>query len=345
MRFPYKWYLANGYPAAGIEPNGLKVFGTFVCGGGSSMGYKLAGYTHLGGVEIDPSIAKIYNTNHHPKYMYVEDLRDFNKRTDLPDELYELDVLDGSPPCSTFSFAGSREDAWGKMKKFSEGQKEQTLDDLVFVYCDTIIKLHPKTFILENVKGLAMGNAKSYLRRIYEKLSSAGYILQCFIFNADTMGVPQKRERCIIIGYRNDMPFGELTFDFHEPKVYFYEIFDKTDFTRNLTEQEQWVWDRKSKNDYKISHILEREQGKNSGYTRYIVKAGDVCPTLTTTKFICYDYPRAMNATEIKKISTFPLDYQAPETKLQFLCGMSVPPVMMAQISYEIYKQWFSKLK
>ena len=86
-RFPYKWNLANGYPAKGIQPNGLKVFGTFICGGGSTMGYKLAGFNHLGGVEIDPQVADIYKTNHNPKYLYNQDIREFNKLIDLPDEL------------------------------------------------------------------------------------------------------------------------------------------------------------------------------------------------------------------------------------------------------------------
>jgi DNA (cytosine-5)-methyltransferase 1 len=128
--YPYRWYLKDGYPLK----NGLKVFGTFICGGGSTMGYKLAGFEHLGGVEIDPPIAAVYKTNHHPKYLFNEDIRYFNKRTDLPDELYQLDILDGSPPCSTFSMAGAREKGWGKEKTFREGQIKQTLDDLVFVY-------------------------------------------------------------------------------------------------------------------------------------------------------------------------------------------------------------------
>ena len=66
--FPYEWKIASGYPAAGIEKHGKKCFGTFICGGGSTMGYKLAGYDHLGGVELDPEIASIYKTNHNPKY-------------------------------------------------------------------------------------------------------------------------------------------------------------------------------------------------------------------------------------------------------------------------------------
>lgn len=172
--FPYAWNIADGYPAKGIEAHNKKVFGTFICGGGSSMGYKLAGYHHLGGVEIDEKVAAIYRENHHPELLYNEDLRLFNAREDLPAELYQLDLLDGSPPCSTFSMAGSREGAWGKEKQFAEGQALQTLDDLVFIYCDTILKLKPKCFLLENVKGLTAGNAKSYVKRILQKLERGG---------------------------------------------------------------------------------------------------------------------------------------------------------------------------
>ena len=156
-RFPFRWNIADGYPAKGIEAHNSTVFGTFICGGGSSMGYKLAGYHHLGGVELDPKVAETYKINHNPELLYNEDIRDFNKRTDLPEQLYHLDLLDGSPPCSTFSTAGSRDKAWGKEKHFAEGQKLQTLDDLVFIYCDTIIKLQPKCFLLENVSGIIKG--------------------------------------------------------------------------------------------------------------------------------------------------------------------------------------------
>ena len=68
-RFNYRWRLSDGFPAPGIAPNGLKVFGTFVCGGGSAMGYKLAGCDYLGGVEIDPKVAETYRENLRPKYL------------------------------------------------------------------------------------------------------------------------------------------------------------------------------------------------------------------------------------------------------------------------------------
>jgi hypothetical protein len=121
----WKWTMANDYPPS----NGIKVFSCFACGGGSTMGYKLAGCEVLGCCEIDPKMNELYVANHHPKYNYCEDIREFNKRDDLPPELYDLDILDGSPPCTTFSMAGDREDSWGKKKKFREGQAEQTLDE------------------------------------------------------------------------------------------------------------------------------------------------------------------------------------------------------------------------
>lgn len=110
-RFNYIWNLSD---LANVKSNGCKVFSTFSCGGGSTMGYKLAGYELVGNLEIDPKKNAAYVKNHHPKYNYAEDIRKFRMREDLPQELYELDVLDGSPPCLTFSMAGSRDDKWAR---------------------------------------------------------------------------------------------------------------------------------------------------------------------------------------------------------------------------------------
>jgi len=143
----------------------LKVFSCIACGGGSTMGYKLAGCDVLGCVEIDKKMNEVYVKNHNPKYNYCMDLREFNKipNNELPKELFELDILDGSPPCTTFSMSGKREETWGKSKKFREGQQEQTLDDLSFVFIETANKLKPKFIIMENVEGLLKGEAFTYV--------------------------------------------------------------------------------------------------------------------------------------------------------------------------------------
>ena len=70
------------------------------------MGYKLAGFDVIGCNEIDPRMNKVYVENHHPRTLnYLCDIREMVTK-ELPDELYHLDVLDGSPPCSTFSMRG-----------------------------------------------------------------------------------------------------------------------------------------------------------------------------------------------------------------------------------------------
>lgn len=342
--FPYRWSKEGGFPAPGIQANGLKVFGTFICGGGSTMGYKLAGCTHLGGVEIDERVAKVYQDNLQPKYLYVEDLRKFNQREDLPDELYQLDILDGSPPCSTFSMAGNRERAWGKEKRFAEGQALQTLDDLVFVYCDTIAKLKPKTFILENVKGLALGNAKSYLRRIYDRLKTIGYDCQVFILNAASMGVPQIRERTIVVGRRRDLGLNAVRLDFREKPVYFGEIIDRSDKVETLKGEMRAAWDAWRVCDRSLSQTNIRTKGKWTGYTTCWIREDRVANTLTTGQHLLTSIPRDLNEKELLDISTFPQDYKyGTKSQLRFLTGMSVPPVMMAQIAHQMAVQIFGK--
>lgn len=309
------------------------------------MGYKLAGYHHIGGVEIDQKVADVYRVNHHPELLYVEDLRIFNERTDLPDELYGIDLLDGSPPCSTLSIAGSREKAWGKKKKFAEGQAMQTLDDLVFVYCDTIIKLKPKVFILENVKGLTLGNAKSYLKRVIGKLTCGGYKCQVFVFNAASMGVPQRRERTFVIGHRDDLDLPKLAFSFNERPILFKEIIDRGDVMNNLTRGEQEHFDNRRSCDRDMADTRGRIDGGKAGFSRRWVHSGEVCPTITTNDMLIYDFPRKMNEKEIKLCSSFPTDYKVQSReKMLWLAGMSVPPVMTAQISYQIYLQWLKEM-
>ena len=143
-KFDYCWTLAD----ANFTKDKGTVFSCFACGGGSSMGYKLAGFDVIGCNEIDKRMMDIYIKNHNPKFAFLEPIQTFKDRTDLPTELFNLDILDGSPPCSTFSMAGSREKAWGKMKKFREGQAEQILDTLFFDFIELSWKLRIWTKIV-----------------------------------------------------------------------------------------------------------------------------------------------------------------------------------------------------
>lgn len=342
--FPYRWKLGDGYPAAGVPAHDRKVFGTFLCGGGSTMGYKLAGYHHLGGVEIDKKMVGLYKANHAPEYLYCEDIRAFNERDDLPLELYDLDILDGSPPCTTFSMAGEREKSWGKRRKFNEGQTEQVLDDLVFAYCDTILKLQPKVAILENVRGIVSGNAKWYAKRVVEKLEAGGYRVQVFLLNAASMGVPQRRERVFFIARREDLNLPALSLEFREKPILFREVMDCADTERNLSDHQYSLWKHRKPKDKDFGDIKKRLEGRLSMYNNTIFHSNEVAATLTSATGITalYDIPRRINRKESILVSSFPEDYDFQNASHLYVLGMSVPPVMMAQLSFEIYRQWFS---
>lgn len=341
----FDWKRSETYP----KPEELTVLGTFLCGGGSTMGYRLAGFQHLGGVEIDPKMATVYRKNHDPKYFYLEDLRDFNLRNDLPEELYHLDILDGSPPCTTFSMCGNREEDWGKIRKYREGQQEQTLDDLVFVYCDTIAKLQPKVALLENVPGIVAGRAKGYAIEIVKQLNRSGYDVQIFSLNAATMGVPQSRERIFFIARRRDLKFAPLVLEFNEPSVPFGEIADRNSTTHkrlwpSITARLPLV----EKGEDKLKFADARYRGleySNSFFSTNILYDHVVAPTLTCSNTtIYYEEQRNVNDIEYRRMQSFPLDFDFCNMNVRYICGMSVPPLMMKCIAEEIKKQWLYKL-
>lgn len=346
-KFPYRWNLINGYPANGIEKHDCKVFGTFVCGGGSTMGYKLAGYDHLGGVEIDPKVAEVYRLNHKPQHLFVEDIRDFNRRDNLLPELFNLDLLDGSPPCSSFSMAGNREKDWGKQKQFREGQEFQRLDDLVFEYVRTIEKLQPKVALLENVKGLIIGNAKAYAKNLKIAFEAAGYRVQVFLLNAASMGVPQKRERVFFVGQRKDLGLPELKLSFDEKPILYGE-FRQHGIVEKMSEHAAKGWELKKYGDKTLEDVWKRVDGvsKNWNWTfEYDDKVVSTITSASASHLLTFEEKKELTKIELQYAGSFPLDYNFNNIDVKYLIGMSVPPVMTAQIGHQIWLQWLSKIK
>lgn len=340
--FPYKWYLKDGYPAKGITKNDYNVFGTFICGGGSTMGYKLAGFNHLGGVEIDPKIARVYELNHKPKHLFLEDIRHFVKRSDIPDELYNLDLLDGSPPCSSFSMAGNREKDWGKKKVFKEGQSEQVLDDLFFEYIALAKKLQPKIVLAENVKGLIQGNAKLYVKKIFKAFDEAGYNVQLFLLNAASMGVPQKRERVFFICQRKDLNLPKLKLEFNEDAIPFGLIENNT-IGKDITGEMLKYWELCPQ-----GNALSKVHPRGNYFGSIKVSDNEVCNTIiasNSSPLLHNKKPNYLSNNNIQQIGTYPLDYDFQDVEPKYLIGMSVPPVMTAQIANQIKIQWLDKIK
>lgn len=353
-KFNYEWTLEH----AKFTKDKGKVFSCFACGGGSTMGYKLAGFDVLGMNEIDPKIAECYITNHNPKYSYVEDIRTFKDRNDLPKELYDLDILDGSPPCSSFSISGNREQDWGKEKIFREGQAEQILDTLFFDFIELTKKLQPKVVIAENVKGILAGEARDYVRRILNDFDDAGYEIQEFTLDSSLMGVPQKRERVFFIGIRKDLApklpqnisvmfsqYPVLDLVFFENRIPYQKI--KDGLGRPLTDHKRKAWEHREITDSKISHSKARAGMKETDFNCHYAKDKEVLHTLTAKGWctmVSYDEPKHLSDTEWMKGGSFPLDYDFLNNQPTYIIGMSVPPIMTAQISSRIYEQWISKL-
>lgn len=335
----WKWRFSD-YPK---EKNGLKVFSCFACGGGSTMGYKLAGCEVIGCCEIDPKMNEIYVKNHNPKYNFLMDIRDFNKlpNEELPEELFNLDILDGSPPCTTFSMAGEREKSWGKKKKFREGQAEQTLDDLSFVFIDTVRKLKPKTVIMENVEGLLLGEAWAYVQRIYKEFKEAGYQLRHWLLKGEYMGVPQTRHRVFFIAVRNDINFDLQSVDmaFNYEPVTYGEIKDgkgnppsqkATEILNEATETEKdgvAAWNR----------LYNNGGNKRMFFNHIICHNNNIFPTIRAGHNSLFDYQNktAVSIMDMIHAQTFPEDYNFIKntfSNINYVCGMSVPPIMIKRI-------------
>ena len=229
------------------------------------MGYKLAGFEVIGCNEIDPKINAVYLKNHKPKYNFCCDVREMVNK-ELPDELYNLDILDGSPPCSVFSMAGLRDKAWNVEKKFKEGQKTQKLDDLFIHFLSFADKIKPKVIVAENVKGLISGKSKGYVNEILKKFSEIGYKPQIFLLNSATMGVPQKRERVFFIAHRKDLNFPKLNLNFNEKPIKYGEFKDKNFVPINKATQTYRLWHRKRSSDRNLASILMRTENRNARF-------------------------------------------------------------------------------
>jgi DNA (cytosine-5)-methyltransferase 1 len=340
----YEWYLSD---LNKVKKNDYKVFSCFSCGGGSSLGYKLAGFNVIGNCEIDKRINDIYVKNNHPKYNYCMGIQEMNKLKEFPEELYHLDILDGSPPCSTFSMAGQREENWGKNKKFREGQASQILDDLFFEFIDLAAILKPKIVIAENVKGLIMGNAKGYVNLIVKKFNEIGYKVQLFLLNAATMGVPQKRERVFFVATRKDIQFPNLVLNFNETPIKYGEIKDSKYKPLGKDTMIYHRWKKRIKSDSNLGDTVKRtENGKISSFNTQYLKDDRVPNTIAAggSLPVRFDVPGYATERDIKIIQTFPQDYDFLGSNVQYICGMSVPPIMMKKISEQVKIQLLDKL-
>ena len=207
---------------AAVPDNGLRVVSTFSGCGGSCLGYRMAGYRVLWASELIPAAAEVYRANHPTTPLDTRDIRKVQPAEILAAtglKVGEVDVVEGSPPCASFSTAGKREKHWGKAKPYSD--TVQRVDDLFFEYIRLIEGLKPRVFVAENVSGLVKGVAKGYFLEILARLKACGYRVGVKVLDAQWLGVPQAWQRTIFIGVGEDLGKDPV---FPKPLPYRYSL-------------------------------------------------------------------------------------------------------------------------
>jgi DNA (cytosine-5)-methyltransferase 1 len=180
--------------------NGLRVASLFAGCGGSSLGYRMAGFGVVYANELNEHAIETYEQNLAPGVKTVIDQRSVEEvrgddilRAVRADGGAELDVLDGSPPCQSWSMAGSR--------KLMDDERGELFSE----YVGLVEETRPRAFVAENVEGLTMGLARLPLYRVLRQLGEAGYAVHAKLLKGQWLGVPQTRHRVVILGFRADL--------------------------------------------------------------------------------------------------------------------------------------------
>ena len=356
----------------------FNVLSTFAGGGGSSTGYRLAGGKILAINEFVPEAQNTYRENYPNTTIVPGDIKKLTG-TYLMEQanigVSELDILDGSPPCSAFSMAGSvshgkgntHADAFGKKKQYSDIKGVENVEDLFFEFLRVAKDIKPKVIIGENVEGLTMGEAKEYFHKIQNTFEDIGYLIVANVLDSSYFGVPQSRKRCFFIGVREDVA-EKVGINF----MTMYQLYpDKNDFRTTLGEAiNDVVNDDKEELDYLFDKISpEKAVGKtlmkmpkdpdkvltgmdyhDKGH-HFNLKRSSLrkpCPTITAMGNLagvagtCHPLEdRKFTIKELKRIMSLPEDFKLTGKHKQQSerIGRMVPPLMMKALAESVYNK------
>ena len=356
----------------------FNVLSTFAGGGGSSTGYRLAGAKILAVNEFVEEAQNTYRENYPDTVIIPGDIKKLTG-TYLMEQagvkVGELDILDGSPPCSAFSMAGSishgggntHADAFNKTKQYSDIKGVENVEDLFFEFLRVAKDIKPKVIIGENVEGLTMGEAKEYFHKIQNTFEEIGYLVVANVLDASYFGVPQSRKRCFFIGVREDVA-EKVGINF----MTMYQLYpDKNDFRTTLGEAiNDVVNDDKEELDYLFDKISpEKAVGKtlmkmpkdpdkvltgmdyhDKGH-HFNLKRSSLrkpCPTITAMGNLagvagtCHPLEdRKFTIKELKRIMSLPEDFKLTGKHKQQSerIGRMVPPLMMKALAESVYNK------
>lgn len=346
--------------------NGFKVVSTFSGCGGSSLGYKMAGFEVLWANEFIPAAQETYVMNHPGTILDRRDIRTVQAQ-DILDatglKVGEIDLFDGSPPCASFSTAGIREDGWGREKKYSD--TKQRTDDLFFEYARLIKGTQPKVFVAENVAGLTVGVAKEMLGEgqmdafetqedtILHTLMDCGYRVGFHVLNAVELGVPQSRRRVIFVGIRKDLAAAhDLEPRWPRPLSHRYVIRDAlldpipAEFDVPGADIERYAIGREWEN-------LKAGEQSEKYFSLIKTSADEACPCICAShgasgiaSITHFEEKRKFSIGELRRLGGFPDDFKLTGTYEQQWerIGRAVPPLMMEAVAATIRDEILSKI-
>lgn len=328
---------------AEIPLNGYKVVSTFSGCGGTCLGFRMAGFQTIWASEFVPAAESVYRKNHPDVPLNTKDIRDVKPEDILRDvglSKGEIDVLEGSPPCASFSQAGKRETLWGQIKKYSD--TKQRTDDLFWEYARIIEGLQPKVFIGENVEGLIRGTAKGYFKQILARLKEAGYNVNVQVLDAQWLGVPQSRRRVIFMGVREDLDISPV---YPKPFPYQYTLRDAIqDITNHgvighLTASAMKELPNLKPGRASSKYINMRRLSFDKPSPAIMAESGRASP------YMHPDNTRRLSIPEVLRIQSFPDDFRLSGvyTKDWERLGRSVPPLMAHAIAKTIREEMLDK--
>ena len=328
----------------------------------------MAGYRVLWASEFVEAARETYALNHPGVILDARDIREVQ-----PEDVLravgmrpgEVDVLEGSPPCASFSTAGRRQEGWGEVRKYSDVR--QRVDDLFFEYVRLLRGIRPKAFVAENVSGLVKGVAKGYFKTILAALKESGYRVSARVLDAKWLGVPQSRQRLIFVGVREDLGKEPAH---PKPLGYQYTVADACPWISRLVHDTSGTFGQGDVTNkpcpaitvgigglnsvhYKVNSIegtaVGREAeslvpGEQSGKYFNLIRAHADKPSPT----ICASHgqhgiasvihpteQRKFTIAELKRICSFPDDFALTGTYAQQWerLGRAVPPLMMRAVA------------
>jgi len=355
----------------------FNVISTFAGGGGSSMGYRLAGGRVLCVNEFVEEAIKTYTHNFPDTKVIPGDIKNlsgFDLMNAVGVKQGELDILDGSPPCSAFSLAGKRHKNWNKTKLYSDGKKVDNIEDLFLEYIRIATDIQPKVIIAENVRGLTIGKAVTKLNEFIREFENIppGYVVTYEVLSACDFGVPQERPRIFFICVRQDVAdkIGLHMFNLNTeiiPKptsrtitmrealadvaLDMDEIQMLKDYIQNNSENQRYWLSILPKNPIKrvnpCSPEIPKELNPNENYFTMIRTCADMpSPTLTANGskrsgggLFHWAEDRKFTIRELMRLQGLPEDYELTGTFDQKAerIGRMVAPKVMAEIANQVY--------